>query len=204
MDSIRALKAGLLLSGGIDSTAIAYWTRPRVGITVHYGQVSASAEIDATSQVCISIGIRHRVVEVDCSDLGCGDLAAKKRSKLGKVSEWWPFRNQLLITLAGMVAVQEDLSEIWIGTVKTDKIHSDGRPEFRESIDHLMKRQEGSVRVRAPASNLTSVELVRRSKVPKGILGWSHSCHRSNFACAKCRGCHKRATVMEELDWDTA
>jgi len=44
----------LLLSGGIDSVAIAAWKRPEICLTIDYGQRSARAEIRSSMQVCKS------------------------------------------------------------------------------------------------------------------------------------------------------
>ena len=109
------MTAALLLSGGMDSTALAYWMRPQVAITIAYGQLCAAGEIDAASAVCAQLGIKHEVIRVDCSALGSGDLSDRPALAIAPVSEWWPFRNQLLITLAGMRALEYGLSDVMIG-----------------------------------------------------------------------------------------
>ena len=35
----------MLLSGGMDSIAVAYWRRPSLAITIDYGQVPAAGEL---------------------------------------------------------------------------------------------------------------------------------------------------------------
>ena len=69
------MKSALLLSGGMDSTAIAWWKRPDLTITIDYGQKAAEAEKHASSQVAHALGIPHEVITVDCSSLGSGDMA---------------------------------------------------------------------------------------------------------------------------------
>jgi 7-cyano-7-deazaguanine synthase len=39
------MDTGLLLSGGMDSVALAYWLRPDVAFTIDYGQLSAEGEL---------------------------------------------------------------------------------------------------------------------------------------------------------------
>jgi 7-cyano-7-deazaguanine synthase len=56
------MKTGLLLSGGMDSIAIAYWKRPDVAFTIDYGQLSARGEIYASESVCQSLEIPHQVI----------------------------------------------------------------------------------------------------------------------------------------------
>lgn len=189
----------LLLSGGMDSIALAYWKRPQVAITVDYGQVCASAELEASSAVASALGCQHEIISIDCRTLGSGDLAGKAVHSLAASQEWWPYRNQLLITFAAMKAVELGVTELLIACVSTDGNYLDGTPGFIEKVDSLVSLQEGGLRVSAPAIELTTVELVRQSQVPFELLAWAHSCHRGNLACGDCRGCYKHQAVMEAL-----
>lgn len=65
----------LLLSGGLDSTALAYSEEPDYAITVDYGQNAARGEIDASKQICKELAIDHYVINADCSDLGTGTMS---------------------------------------------------------------------------------------------------------------------------------
>lgn len=193
------MKTGILLSGGIDSIALAYWKRPDWAVTVDYGQRPAEAEIRAAAKICIELNIRHDIITADCSSLGSGDLVGSSPLKSSPSPEWWPFRNQLLITLAGMRAIQAGIQTLVLGAVKSDGFHVDGTKSFFQTIDQVMSIQEGGIRVSAPAVELTSVELVRISGIPKSLLSWAHSCHVSEVACGDCRGCYKHQAVMETL-----
>jgi 7-cyano-7-deazaguanine synthase len=207
----RALSHGLdrlnvasavLLSGGVDSIAIAFWKRPEVVFTLDYGQAPANAEIHAAEQVCSELGIRHEILRIDCSSLGSGDLANSPALSIAPVPEWWPFRNQLLVTLAAARAVACGVERLLLGTVVTDRAHADGSPLFVSALSSLMNMQEGGIVVEAPAIELSSAELVRTSDVPVGLLAWAHSCHVGNLACGRCRGCAKHFTTMRELGFD--
>jgi 7-cyano-7-deazaguanine synthase len=186
----------LLLSGGVDSTALAHWLRPDIALTIDYGQVVALAEIEASKAICAALGIPHRVLRINCHAIAAGQLADKPASKLSNVEDWWPYRNQLLITFAAAFFANEGLSELIIGTVKSDKIHRDGTAKFISSINRLLRLQEGCVSVVAPAILLTSEELLRKSTLPDEVLGWTFSCHTSPHPCGQCRGCAKRNKVL--------
>jgi 7-cyano-7-deazaguanine synthase len=192
--------AALLLSGGMDSLCVAWWQRPALAITIDYGQLPAAAEIDAASAICEELRIQHSVVRVNCRSLGSGDMAGQEASVHAPASDWWPYRNQLLITLAGMRALATGAGELLLGTVSTDESHRDGSPEFVQSMSQLMREQEGSLVVRAPAIHLSTIELVRVSEVPMSILAWAHSCHRSDVPCGACRGCNKYFETLGELE----
>jgi len=189
----------LLLSGGQDSIAIAFWKRPQVAITLDYGQLPAEAEIVAAGAVCNALGIRHIVARADCSAFGSGDLGGTNALPIAPGPEWWPFRNQLLITLAGSLALSSGASELLIGTVSTDATHSDGTLAFIKAIGDVMRMQEGGLQITAPAIGMSSSELIRESKIPLEILCWAHSCHRSSVPCGLCRGCRKHKNVTYEL-----
>lgn len=196
------MKRGILLSGGMDSVALAYWQRPNFAYTIDYGQLAAEGEIRAASEVAQQLKIAHRVIRIDCRSLGSGDMAGTAPISAAPVTEWWPFRNQLLLTLAGAKALLDGITELMAGSVKTDGTHADGRPEFFARADALFSMQEGGLRITAPALRMDTVELVRESQIPFALLAWSHSCHTAAFACGGCRGCTKHAETMRALGHD--
>lgn len=189
----------LLLSGGIDSIAVAYWKRPEVAVTVDYGQVSAAAELAASAQVARELRIEHITVAIDCSVLGSGDMAGARASRLAPVPEWWPFRNQLLVSFAAALMIERAPCTLNIGTVASDAAHADGGPSFVDALSRLLLLQEGGIDLVAPAIEMTSPELVRRANVPIEILAWAHSCHVSRHACGRCRGCVKHYNTMSAV-----
>jgi 7-cyano-7-deazaguanine synthase len=192
-------RTAILLSGGIDSIALAHWKQPEVAITVDYGQVSARGEIAAARAVAQQLRVKHDVVVVDCRSIGSGDMADAPAHESAPASEWWPYRNQLLITCAAARALDLGVSQLLIGTVASDRFHVDGTAEFMNRMSDLLRMQEGGLALHAPAIALSSAELVRTSRVPIELLAWAHSCHRADFACGRCRGCVKHYEVMQEL-----
>jgi 7-cyano-7-deazaguanine synthase len=196
------MRAGLLLSGGMDSIAVAYWKRPDVAITIDYGQVPAQAEIRAARAVCEELRIPHEEIHVDCRSVGTGALAGVQALPAAPVPEWWPYRNQLLLTVAAARGLSLGLEALLLGTVRSDAAHADGTPEFVRRVSALLEAQEGAIRVTAPAIGMSSTELIRAANVPMEVLAWAHSCHTSNLACGRCRGCAKHFEVIRELGLD--
>lgn len=193
------MKSALLLSGGMDSISIAFWKRPDICITLDYGQRPAPAEIRASEAVSSALNIRHEIIRADLSTLGSGDLSGSPALNIAPVSEWWPFRNQMLITLAAMKAVGLNVGKLLIGALRTDGAHLDGTTEFVSAISSLTQLQEGGLAVEAPAIMLDAVELVKASNIPIELLSWAHSCHVSDFACGLCRGCQKHYDTFQRL-----
>jgi len=193
------MSTALLLSGGMDSIAIAFWKRPDLAITIDYGQIPAATELRAANAVCADLGIVHHIIKTDLISLGSGDMAGTAALEVANVPEWWPFRNQMLVTLAAMKGVALGVKHLLIGTLRTDNEHRDGTAEFIRSMSSILEYQEGAIALDAPAINMSSAELIRLSGVPVEILAWAHSCHVAEQACGQCRGCRKHYETMMEL-----
>jgi 7-cyano-7-deazaguanine synthase len=194
------MRTALLLSGGMDSIAIAWWKRPDVAITVDYGQLPARAEIGASTAVAGRLNIEHHVVTVDCKSLGSGDMAGLTANEYAPASDWWPYRNQMLITFAAMKAISLDVQTLLVGSVLSDGSHQDGTPAFVSAMSALLGLQEGRMTVLAPAIELSTIELIRLSGVPDTELAWAHSCHKSDVPCGNCRGCNKYFKILADLN----
>ncbi len=194
---MTAADAGLLLSGGMDSVALAFWLKPPHAVTVDYGQLPAAAEIRAASRVCAELNISHHVVRTAFP--GHGDMAGAPSLPGAPTPEWWPFRNQMLITIAAAELISHGVTQLIIGTLAPDRVNGDGSPEFLKRIDDLLHFQEGGMRLIAPAIELTATELIRQAGVPEEIIRWAHSCHISDNACGRCRGCLKQRRTLREM-----
>jgi len=194
------MKSALLLSGGMDSLCIAWWKRPDIAITIDYGQLAAQAELAASMAICRELGIEHHVIRVDCRALGSGDMAGVSPNAHAPKTDWWPYRNQMLVTMAAMKAIQFGVARLMIGTVSSDGSHKDGTPEFVRALGELLAMQEGNMVVEAPAIHMTTRELALLSGVTEGQLAWAHSCHRANVPCGTCRGCNKYLQTLKDLE----
>jgi 7-cyano-7-deazaguanine synthase len=192
----------LLLSGGLDSTALAVIHRPAVCLTIDYGQRAAPGETQAAREICRELGLRHEVLTLPLRDLGAGLMAGQSESALSEHPEFWPFRNTLLITLGAMYAAKHRLDRVLIGTSATDDRHRDGSPAFMRGMAEVVRMQEGGIEVVAPALDEDALSLIRRSEAPSSVLGWTHSCHASAIACGQCPGCHKHSNTLEALGWN--
>ncbi|MCX6398309.1 MAG: 7-cyano-7-deazaguanine synthase [Propionibacteriales bacterium] len=207
--------AVLLLSGGIDSTALAAWVQPAAALFIDYGQRPASSEARAARAVAQALGIPFDRIHIDLSMLGSGLLlddaaqaldATTGAAAIAPSPEWWPLRNQLLCSIAAAWALSarppagERIDTVLTATVASDAArHVDGTSQFYEALDAVTRMQEGNIRVLAPVASLSAEEVVRLSGVPESILGWTHSCHRGLTPCASCPGCWKREQVLTGL-----
>lgn len=199
----------LLLSGGLDSAALAARDRPDRTLFVDYGQRPARAERTAAAAVAAELRLPHAAVRVDATEVGSGLLAPDRPPVAGvrPSPEWWPYRNQLLVTVAAAWLLRGPVGpagttgiDVLVGSVRQDGArHRDGTAPFYAALDALLRAQEGDVGCRAPALGLSTADLVRASGAGDAVLGWTHSCHTSDTPCLHCPGCHKREQVLDEL-----
>ncbi|WAC92227.1 7-cyano-7-deazaguanine synthase [Mycobacterium sp. Aquia_213] len=199
----------LLLSGGHDSIALAAWLRPEGCLTIHYGQRPVEGEMRASKAAADSLGLPWHTLRVDLTPVGSGLLhddgatgsaAMAKRAEQAEVApspEWWPYRNQLLVSLAAAWALPRGYEELLVGSVGPDGArHRDGTAGFYERLNEVLVYQEGCLRVTAPAVGMTTVELIEVSGVDDSVLGYAHSCHTAAYPCDMCPGCRKHHDVI--------
>lgn len=187
----------LLFSGGIDSSCLAWMERPHRLAFIDYGQIPAKGELRACRAIADELGLPLDVHVTDLRAFGGGSMAGHVGST-DAPPEFWPFRNQMLITVAAMVYAPEGATELMVGTVRSDRQHPDGRARFLRAMSGVL-RSQSSMSLRAPAANEQTLALAKRSGVPAEILGWTFSCHTGEWACGQCRGCQKHAEVKRKL-----
>lgn len=197
---MEPVKKAVLLSGGVDSMCLTYGLRPEIAYTIDYGQVVAEREIYVSKYVCDILDIEHKIIKADCRHLGSGNLAGKEMLVQSPSEEWWPFRNQLLITLALMEGIKDGVKELHLASVKSDEFHTDGTSEFYKLINDLVSYQEGNISIKCLTLDYFSHEVALKYKVPLDMLSLAHSCHVSNQACGYCSGCEKQQRFRFELN----
>lgn len=196
----------LLLSGGHDSIALAAWEQPAACLTIDYGQRPVEGEFRAAAAVTDALGLPWHCFAVDLTPVGSGLLhraAAPSEAPppLDAPSpEWWPYRNQLLVSLAAAWALPRGFDQILVGAVSHDgERHLDGTAGFYTRLDDLVSYQEGDIRVIAPAIDMTTVDLIKASGVTDDVLGYAHSCHIAAYPCGTCPGCRKHEEVLNKV-----
>jgi len=191
----------LMLSGGHDSIALAAWVSPAACLTINYGQRPVNGEFRAAAAVADELGLPWHSFAVDLTPIGSGLLhggdSASEPLVEAPSPEWWPYRNQLLVSLAAAWALPHGFDQILVGSVSPDgDRHLDGTAGFYTRLDDLVAYQEGNIRVIAPATGMTTVDLINVSGVTDNVLGYAHSCHIAAYPCGTCPGCCKHEEVL--------
>lgn len=199
LDQLRLL----LFSGGVESTCLAAMHRPDLLVTIDYGHLPAAGEIAGAKQIAETLKLDHAILSAPLTEFGRGEMVGACSADGDQVPEHWPLRNQMLVTLAAMKYADMGLTEIMIGTVVSDRVHSDGTPDFVARLNDLIGVQSPSLQISAPAIGLSTRELVEASGLASDTLGWCFSCHRGPVACGACRGCIKTLELLSSLAAET-
>ena len=187
----------MLLSGGLDSALVAAVEQPERALFVDYGQMSARAERAAAQTVADHLGIELDTVTIDASSVGTGQLVKATQARVAPSPAWFPFRNQLLVTIAAAHAIKIGLGAVLIGTVADDGLrHADGTRRFIASLDTLVRLQEGGIRVAAPQADTPTRKLLSRCRLPDEVVNATHSCDVGDTPCGECGSCSRRSGVL--------
>lgn len=74
----------------MDSSALAYLQRPKVGVFINDGQRAAAAEHRAATVIASELSMPLEVIQADVSGLGTGIMAGAGQISVGTSPEWWP------------------------------------------------------------------------------------------------------------------
>ena len=186
----KSKKVILLLSGGLDSSTIAYLARKssfyknnRVfSLTFNYGQ-KHKKELLAASKVAKQIGVEeHKVIKFDLKSWGGSSLTDKRKKiptnrRLFKnqalthksiPNTYVPARNTIFLCFATAYAEAIRAEEIYLGVNSIDYSgYVDCRPIFIKKFQDLIKVAtvrgiDGKpIKIKTPLINLTKAEIIK-------------------------------------------
>ena len=177
--------AWVLLSGGIDSAACAYFLRDlgyRVNaLFIDYGQKAAHSERSSAEMVSQSLGIQ----------LITAALVAQPQFEAGEITG----RNAFLI-LACLMASQIKMGVIAMG-IHSGTRYYDCSTAFADSMDRLLSEHtDGCVRLLTPFVTWNKKNIVDYY-LSKGLsLDMTYSCERGEVPpCGRCLSCLDRRAL---------
>ena len=174
------MSAVLLLSGGMDSTALAAWKRPSACVTVDYGQQAAAAELKAATLVGELLGL-------PCARSGRPGTAWTRHP--GRTGRQSPLR------ASGVLAVPEPVPHHDRGrhgrcrttltrygpapSAPTTATWTDPHPSTAPSTPWSDFRKAASASSRPRSTWTPPNSSTNRSR--DEVLSWTHSCHRADI-----------------------
>ncbi|MDD5717455.1 MAG: 7-cyano-7-deazaguanine synthase QueC [Sulfuricurvum sp.] len=207
-------KALCIMSGGMDSTLVAYIMRSRgyeiIALHFNYGQRTVSKELEAYRNICNDIGVKEKY-EIDLDffkTIGASALTdhtidvPTEGIEPGVPVTYVPFRNGIFLSIATAIAEKEGCSAIAIGVVEED---SSGYPDCRESfIDSFTKaanlgtKESTLLTIEMPLVHLKKSQIVQEALALNVPLHLTWSCYQSESkACGVCDSCRLRLRGFE-------
>lgn len=200
----------LLLSGGVDSTVLAYQLAEREGYRIHavsfrYGQRNADREIAAASRTCVRLSVHHDVISVAPSVFartpltGFGAIPHVPTGDAeGTAPIVLPGRNIAFLSAGVCAAAREGITSVYFAPHRGDAASfPDCRPEFVNAFNGALRIGGVGVEVRAPFLGMDKAEIVRAGQELGVRWQDAYSCYEgSPDHCGKCGACLARAEAF--------
>lgn len=202
------MKTVLILSGGLDSSVLAYVLAREqrhevLALTVNYGQ-RHSKEIAAAKAICEGLDLEHKIADItNLTPLLAGSSLTSDDIKVPEghytdesmKATVVPNRNMLLLAIAGAWAISRKANYVAYGAHCGDHaIYPDCRPEFTAAIEKaLMLSDWHSVELIRPFITSTKADIVQRGHQLGVPMGQTWSCYQGRaLHCGKCGTCVER------------
>ncbi|HEX5671047.1 MAG TPA: 7-cyano-7-deazaguanine synthase QueC [Sulfuricurvum sp.] len=207
-------KALCIMSGGMDSTLVAYMMQAQgydiVALHFNYGQRTVAKEKEAFGNITDALGVKEKY-EIDLDffkTIGASALTDHTIDvpidgvEPGVPITYVPFRNGIFLSIATAIAEKEGCEVIAIGVVEED---SSGYPDCRESFigafqdaANLGTKETTNIRIEMPLVHLQKSDIVQEAYTLKVPLALTWSCYQSDdVACGVCDSCRLRLRGFE-------
>ena len=219
------MKALLLLSGGLDSSAsFVLSVEPiALALTFDYGQEAAQREFTQAASLCNYFSVPHKTVGLphftDLPNQGAllsqGELPTLTKTELDDYESasrtadqvWIPNRNGVFIEVAAQMAESLGLSTVLVGFNREEAAtFPDNSLEYLQAINSALSYStRGRVRAHAPVGHMVKTEIVRKLRERDFPFSLLWSCYRNNEKmCGRCESCQrlKRALSQNEVKHD--
>jgi 7-cyano-7-deazaguanine synthase len=211
------MKAVCLLSGGMDSSTLAYLARSEgydiLGLHLNYGQRTEAKERRCARTIAYLLGAQE-FIEVDIgyfSRFGASSLTDPAvnvgdydPAQAHLPDTYVPFRNANLLSIATSYAEARGADAIFIGVQSLDYSgYPDCRPQFIEAFQHVIDagtKDTTHIVLKTPFIHMTKTDIL---KLGFGLgVPYEHtwSCYRNeDVACGTCASCHYRREAFAAI-----
>ncbi len=211
------MRAVCLLSGGMDSTTLAYVAKDMgydiIALHFTYGQRTEAKERECAQKIAGLLGAREFVEislehfkKIGASSLTDESLPVEEYAgeEEGIPSTYVPFRNANLLAIATSLAEARRAEAIFIGVQTGDYPgYPDCRPEFIEAFQRavdLGTAADPRITLMTPFVRKTKVDIIRTGLALGVPYEETWSCYQNNDrACGVCSSCHYRREAFRDL-----
>lgn len=199
----------VILSGGPDSTTLAYWAKAE-GYEAHalifnYGQ-RAQREIEYAVKTAERLGIPFQVVDLSplkrlyegvtsLVDPGIPVASSFERSLIV------PFRNGVFLSIAVAYASSVGARRIFYGAHLEDSLfYPDTRREFYKAFEASARLGTGEdITIEAPFGEVPKSEILKRGHELGVPYEWTWSCYLNGSKhCGVCESCRNRKMAFRD------
>ncbi len=211
------MKAVCLLSGGMDSSTLAYLAKSEgyeiCALHLNYGQRTESKELACAQKIASLLKAKDFIAinvgyfsQFGKSSLTDKEIAVEKfdPARAHVPNTYVPFRNANLLSIATSFAEAKEADAIFIGVQSLDYSgYPDCRPQFIEAFQRVIDlgtKDTTSITLKTPFLRMTKTDILK-SGMKLGVP-YEHtwSCYqKEEKACGTCGSCHFRKEAFDAI-----
>jgi 7-cyano-7-deazaguanine synthase len=211
------MKAVCLLSGGMDSTTLAYLASDKgydiVALHINYGQRTEQKELACAKKIAGLLSAKDFIeISLDYfTKFGASALTDRSipvegfdPARAHVPNTYVPFRNANLLSIATSFAEARDAEAIFIGVQSLDYSgYPDCRPQFIEAFQKVIDlgtKDTTKITLFTPFIRMTKTDILREG-IRLGVpYEYTWSCYQNTEkACGTCGSCHFRSEAFETV-----
>jgi len=203
-EGIREVSIVILVSGGLDSSLMAYMAKDeeviQYPLLINYGQRCFDEELSACENVLAKLDL----LPIQIMDLrGFGALISSSLTKPDlRIYEdaFLPGRNLLFLLAGASYAYETSSNSVAIGLLSEDyHLFPDQTIEFVSSAEQTIEKAIGrSIKIITPLIEFTKKDVLRLAEM-KGITD-TYSCHMgTSEPCGECISCKEILSARKEV-----
>jgi len=211
------MKAVCLLSGGMDSSTLAYVAKSRgyeiLALHLNYGQRTGRKELICAKKIA-SLLNAEAFVEISLdyfARFGASSLTDEKIAveayapeRLHLPDTYVPFRNANLLSIATSYAEARGADAIFIGVQSLDYSgYPDCRPQFIEAFQRVIDlgtKDTTKITLFTPFITMTKTDILNEGLKLGVPYEYTWSCYRNEEkACGTCGSCHFRKEAFAAI-----
>jgi 7-cyano-7-deazaguanine synthase len=202
-------KCVVVLSGGLDSSTVAYWTKAQgyqiFPITFKYGQI-AEKETQAAQSIAQNLGATSKIIDLSALKEIFSGSTSLVNPEIPLTAEFSapiivPFRNAIFLSAAVAYAVTVGADKIFYGAQGSDEpFYPDCRKEFYEAFEKAARLGTcEEISIEAPFSGSNKSELIKAGAELGVPFEQTWSCYLDGDRhCGKCESCVNRKKAFRE------
>jgi 7-cyano-7-deazaguanine synthase len=211
------MKAVCLLSGGMDSSTLAYVAKSRgyeiLALHLNYGQRTERKELISAKKIAsllnaeafVEIGLDY-FARFGASSLTDEKIAVEAYApeRLHLPNTYVPFRNANLLSIATSYAEARGADAIFIGVQSLDYSgYPDCRPQFIEAFQRVIDlgtKDTTKITLFTPFITMTKTDILNEGLKLGVPYEYTWSCYRNEEkACGTCGSCHFRKEAFAAI-----